>query len=131
VILKERGNDFSYALYAHDGGTLPAGAPVPSGNIRALNAERTLRGVSQLPIGSWTHVATTYDGATQRLFVNGVQVASRAQTGTIEVSDGALRIGGDTAFADEFFQGAIDEVRVYNRALSAAEITADMNPPQP
>jgi hypothetical protein len=43
------------------------------------------------------------------------------------VSNGAIRIGGNASSTGEFFQGLIDEVRVYNRALSAAEIVTDMN----
>ena len=76
----------------------------------------------------WSHVATTYDGATLRLFVNGAQVASRAATGSITVSSGALRIGGNAIWS-EYFKGLIDEVRVYNRALSVVELQADMNAP--
>jgi hypothetical protein len=76
-------------------------------------------------------VATTYDGATQRLFVNGVEVASRPQTGPIAVGAGVLRIGGNNSWTGEFFQGEIDDVRVYNRALSQPEIEADMNIPIP
>jgi len=53
-------------------------------------------------------------------------VASRAQTGLITTSTQPLRIGGNGAFTGgEFFRGLIDEVRVYNRALTAAEIAAD------
>jgi hypothetical protein len=70
-------------------------------------------------------LATSYDGTTQRLYVNGVQVASRAQTGATKISASPLRIGGDSVWG-EYFQGLIDEVRVYNRALSASEIQADM-----
>ena len=44
------------------------------------------------------------------------------------VSSGPLRIGGN-ALWDEFFAGRIDDVRVYNRALTAAEVLADMNTP--
>ena len=40
---------------------------------------------------------------------------------------GALRIGANTIWPEEAFQGLIDEVRVYNRALTAAEVTDDMN----
>jgi concanavalin A-like lectin/glucanase superfamily protein len=54
-------------------------------------------------------------------------VATKATTGAIKVSTGALRIGGDTSWSNEWFAGLIDEVRVYNRALTAAEITTDMN----
>jgi hypothetical protein len=135
VMMKERGaDDFAYALYAHDGGSLSGGAPVPSGNVKANGAHRTLRGPSTVPSGTWTHLATTYDGATQRIFVNGTQVASRAQTGAIAVSGGVLRIGGNASFAGEFYAGLIDDVRVYNRALGASEIAGDMGasaPPPP
>jgi Concanavalin A-like lectin/glucanases superfamily len=43
-------------------------------------------------------------------------------------SSGALRIGGNSIWG-EWFAGTIDEVNVYNRALSAAEVTQDMNAP--
>ena len=82
------------------------------------------------PLNAWTHLAATYDGATLRLYVNGVQAAlARAVTGAIRVSTGALRIGGNSIWSDEWFAGLIDEVRVYNRALTAAEIQADMTRP--
>ena len=60
--------------------------------------------------------------------VNGVQVAARPQTGQIAVSTGALRIGG-TSLWGEYFPGRIDKVRIYNRALSRAEIQTAMNTP--
>jgi hypothetical protein len=61
-----------------------------------------------------------------RLYLAGIAVASRAQTGNILTSTDPLRIGGNMAFASEFFSGLIDEVRVYNRALGPLEIVADM-----
>jgi hypothetical protein len=57
--------------------------------------------------------------------VNGALVASRAQTGAILTSTGALSIGGDAVFG-QYFGGRIDEVRVYNHPLSPSEIQADM-----
>ena len=132
ILMKERGaGDYSYALYAHDGAPLDGGAPVPSGNVKAGGAFQTLRGTIQLPAGNWSHVAMTYDGTTQRLFVNGVEVASRPQTGPMAVGAGAFRVGGNNSWTGEFFQGDIDEVRVYNRALSQPEIAADMKTPLP
>ena len=50
--------------------------------------------------------------------------------GSITASTGALRIGGNTVWG-EYFAGLIDEVRIYNRALTAAELTTDMNAPVP
>ena len=85
-------------------------------------------GVSNLPINVWSHISATYDRTTMRLYINGVQVANRAQTGNIQTSTGALNIGGDSVFG-QWFQGKIDEVRIYNRALSQSEIQSDMNTP--
>ena len=87
-----------------------------------------LVGTSALTANTWAHLAATYDGATMRLYVNGVQVASRAQTGAIATSTNPLQIGGDSIYG-QYFAGRIDEVRIYNRALSAAEIQNDMNNP--
>jgi Concanavalin A-like lectin/glucanases superfamily len=50
-------------------------------------------------------------------------------TGPIKVSTGALRFGGNNTWNDEWFAGLLDELRVYNRALTATEIQADMARP--
>jgi hypothetical protein len=76
----------------------------------------------------WTHLAATYDGKNQALYVDGLLVASKAQTGPILASNGALHIGGNSIWG-EFFQGQIDEVRIYNKALSLNEIQTDMATP--
>ena len=78
-----------------------------------------------MPLDTWAHVAATYDGATLRLYVDGSLVASVAATGAISTSTGALRIGGNVLWG-EYFQGLIDEVRVYNRALTLSQIQSDM-----
>ena len=85
-------------------------------------SERT----AQLPLGTWSHVAATYDGDHLRLFVNGAQVGAAPYTGA--PTSTALWIGGNAVWA-EWFAGPIDEVRVYNRALGAAEITTDRDRP--
>ena len=59
------------------------------------------------------------------LWVNGVFRASRAIEGPIELSDGALMLGGNN-FWGEFFDGAIDNVRIYDRALDRVEIQTNM-----
>jgi hypothetical protein len=87
-----------------------------------------LQGPSALAVNRWTHVAATYDGTTLRLYLDATQVASQARSGNLQVNAAPLRIGGNT-YGSEFFPGRIDEVRIYNRALSAAEIQADMNAP--
>ncbi|CAB1063265.1 T1SS secreted agglutinin RTX, partial [Olavius sp. associated proteobacterium Delta 1] len=89
---------------------------------------RDLYGILTLPANNWAHLAGTYDGVNQRLFIDGVEVTSRAQIGEFETSDGPLHFGGNSVWG-EFFPGMIDEIRVYNRALSVTEIQADMNTP--
>jgi hypothetical protein len=134
VVLKELGvNLLSYALYANDGAPL-GGFNGPAGYVRIGLADNAVQGVGPLSTTEWTHLATTYDGTMQRLYVNGVEVGARAQTGSMPVGNQPLRIGGNASFAGEFFEGLIDEVKVYNRALSASEIGADMGnvaPPPP
>ena len=99
----------------------PAGPPATGGTF----ASGLLSGTSALPLNAWTHLASTYDGQTMRLYVNGSQVASRAQTGPIATSSGPLSIGGDALYG-QYFEGRIDEVRIYNLALTASQIQADM-----
>ena len=81
-----------------------------------------------LASNTWTHVAATYDGAQVRMYINGVQVSSTPTTGSIQSTTTPLRIGGNT-YSTEFFQGLIDEVRIYNRVLTQAEIQTDMTTP--
>ena len=79
--------------------------------------------------GAGTHLAATYDGATLRLFVDGVQVASKAQTGAIVLPRVASAVDRWQRRYGENFNGRVDEVRVYRVALSQAEIQADMAAP--
>ena len=99
----------------------------PGGGINIVNYKEVFSN-TRLPVRTWSHVALTWDGAQLRVYVNGVQVASRNVSGTLSPTNDPLRIGGNANWG-EYFAGAIDEVRVYNRALSAAEIQADMNTP--
>jgi chitodextrinase len=108
-------------------GTSPS-VGVPCGAGRFGTAHVGAFGRVVLALNTWTHLATSYDGTTLRFYVNGVQVSSRAQTGAIVTSNNPLQIGGDSLYG-HYFQGMIDEVRVYDTALTAAQIQADMNTP--
>jgi PKD repeat protein len=121
VLFKERGKKgLAYAMYASNGTNLPpAGYVYRNGNVSAV-------GPSALPVNTWTHLATAYDGSALRLYVNGTLAATRAVTGAPPATANALRIGGNAIWG-EYFSGLIDEVRVYNRALSQSEVQADMN----
>jgi concanavalin A-like lectin/glucanase superfamily protein len=83
-------------------------------------------GSAALALDTWTHVAVTYDGTALRLFINDVEGGSIAAAGSLVASTGPLSIGANAVWG-EHFRGLIDEVRVYNRALTATEIQTDMN----
>lgn len=76
-----------------------------------------------IPVNEWTHIAFTYDGTTGVMFVNGVQVASLSNFNDI-FSDNAVQLALGVNFWDTPFNGLIDEVKLYDDALSAAEIRA-------
>src|SRR5262249_19167335 len=99
---------------------------VPGGGGTFGGANMVTYGTAALAVNTWTHLALTYDGATLRFYVNGVQVSSLAQTGNIATSTNPVQIGGDSIFG-QYFRGTIDEVRVYNGALTQAAIQTDMN----
>ncbi|MCB0188958.1 MAG: LamG domain-containing protein, partial [Caldilineaceae bacterium] len=68
--------------------------------------------------GSFHHVAGTYDGSTMTLYWDGTQVGSLEVEGNVARGDGVY-----LSLQDEPLDGALDEVAIYNRALSATEIT--------
>ena len=69
---------------------------------------------------TWIHVAGTYDGTTMRIYYNGVLQGSVAGPPGINTNDEPLRVGQNDG--GRFFKGTMDDVRVYNRALSDEEI---------
>jgi len=80
------------------------------------------RGNTVLSTGVWYHVAATWDGSTVRIYVNGVlNNTPAARTGTIGVDTRPAYIGGRSG--TDYFDGMIYDVRLYNRALSQADIT--------
>ena len=84
-----------------------------------------------LPANVWTHVAITYDGAILRAFVNGTQRGTD-RTVTLPSLTAPLQAGAWITTSNQnadFWSGTIDEVRVYGRALTPAQLQADMVAP--
>ena len=79
-----------------------------------------------IPINTWTHLASTYNGTQLAIWVNGVKVASRAISGTTCSNNEPLAVGAKNAPAkgllEAFMDGNLDDVRIYSRALAASEI---------
>ena len=80
-----------------------------------------------VPLNTWTHVACTYDRQNLRAYVNGNQVASTVGTTAIPTSSENLGIGYLPGFTDRNFDGLVDEVEIFNRALSQPEIQSIVN----
>jgi hypothetical protein len=124
VILKERMGGLAYALYGGSPSGPPASYVTRSGTSDDVGADGTF----SLPLNAWSHLAATYDGATIRLYVDGSLVSSTPAAGSILQSSNPLRIGGNAVWG-EYFAGLIDEVRIYDRALTQTQIQIDMNRP--
>jgi len=74
---------------------------------------------------NWHHIACTYDGSTMSIYVDGVLDNSIAITGTINTGIDNVYLG--CRDNNQFFQGSMDEFRIWNRALCAVEIQNNLN----
>jgi hypothetical protein len=89
-------------------------------------------GGSTLHTGVWYHLAATWDGSTERVYINAQEQGSRSAPGTMQFSGtvpigiGATSQSGSPAWADPLY-AALDGFKLYKRALTQAEIQADMN----
>jgi len=95
--------------------------------FRTLNSSSVLDdldvSVSVISNNNWHNLSCVYDGATKKIYVDGAEVGSKAYTQTLRTGQTGERIGaygGGTP--SYYFNGRIDEVRVYNRALTSIEI---------
>lgn len=81
-------------------------------------------------VDTWQHIACTYNGSEMKLYVDGVLIDSKARNGEIDWSNLPIeaRIG---SYIDDdekyYFDGQIDDIRIWSRALTASQITESMN----
>ncbi len=105
--------------------TINSGGPKLRFRLKAGGSTATLiAGSGNLSNGQWHHIAATYDGVNMRIYLDGVEVGSRAKTGTIDANPGLpLWVGANPLVASARpWDGAIDDVRLYTRTLSLSEI---------
>ena len=97
----------------------------------------TLTSATVIPLNTWTHVAITFDSSAgvrrQRIYINGVADANTNNwQGTLRTNQCDFYLGGDvatgpcTVISDRNFRGRIDEAKLYNRELTAAQVQSDM-----
>lgn len=78
--------------------------------------------------GKWTMLTVSYDGKEVKYYKDGVLAANKSSVGSVPASSGKLYIGFDEFDGSSFFKGIMDELRIYNYALSAAEVKALYSP---
>ena len=92
----------------------------------------TLANANSITLNTWQHVVVTYDDSGDRkahLYINGNEVTYQSQetvTGTLKLTTNPIILGNRIS-GNRSFQGTIDEVKIYNRALSATEVQNDFN----
>ncbi|MEQ9321110.1 MAG: LamG domain-containing protein [Polyangiaceae bacterium] len=79
-----------------------------------------------LELDQWLHIATTYDGMETALYIDGQLVEAEPSTHAVEATGNPVRIG-NAAMNDRTLDGHVDEVAIYDRALSATEIGDHVN----
>ena len=114
-------SDYPYALMLGADGSLTL--------YRSTGADATNHGVitgsNLIQPGQLYHVAASYDGTTNRIYINGSLVASRVDTGVTTQNAQPLRIGrvsNNNGCGENYFHGLIDDVALWGRALSPAEV---------
>lgn len=119
VVERKRSLDTSYGLFANSpDNEKPA-------SIIYLNTNRILLSNIKIPIYEWTYLASTYDGTVHCLYINGSVVSYQLVQGTLDTWPGDIILGCNE-YDDRQFQGFLDNIRIYNRALTMEEIVADM-----
>jgi hypothetical protein len=109
--------NYKYYLYASVAGYCGNGSPL--GGFEGATDNMVCQPF-QLATNTWTHLALTHNGSTLTLYKDAVPVASSDASGAPSPTSGTLQIGGSQF--GEYFKGLIDEVRVYNKALSDQEV---------
>jgi hypothetical protein len=100
-------------------------------SVNSVNTENSLV-IASSGIGftsnTWHHIVASYDGTTKKIFADGSLVASTARSGTLVTNSTGSIIGAYNAgFPHYYFNGKIDEVRIWNDARTAAEIKEYMH----
>jgi len=105
--------------------TSPNNAKLRLGIRTPSIGEQDVNSTVQLSAGVWTHIAVTRSGSTVSLYING----SLAGSGTVttkpsDLGPVAQDYLGKSQFSDPYLDGSLDDFRIYNRALSTAEIAS-------
>lgn len=94
-----------------------------AGNFRLQWAGDSVTSSATVPLGTWTHLAATYDGTNVRLYMNGQLITTNAKSINWGTFTGALTIGYSPIGTTEYFDGKLFDVRLYNTNLTDEQVT--------
>jgi len=114
----EEGKNMNYGFWFSSNGIIQGGFETKSGEYFAVNSTEKYND------GKWHFVLLAYDGNLLKLDIDGKEVSTKITGGALPDNTGTqpLRIGANSLEEDKFFNGALDEVRIWNRGLSDEEI---------
>ena len=109
-----KGQNFGYRFRAVAG---------PLVQVLDRGAENVAESTASIPLNQWTHVAVTGDAAGLKIYINGKLAGSGKAPFGAPLTKDTLKIGAETEFG-EFVVGSLDEVCLFKKALTAAEVQA-------
>ena len=116
------GKNQNYGIWITSSGKLGGGFETSSGSNKYVSSPNSYVN------GQWQHGVVTFDGSNVRLYVNGIQIASTSTTTVPDIQGNQpFRIGANSLSISDIFKGDIDEVGVWNKALSSSEIAKIKN----
>ena len=94
---------------------------------RSGGVDKSISTFTPVPINTWSHVAITYTDGEQHFYINGIETDTGNNTGLLDTNNETLDIGAERIFDSVstgvfLFEGKIDEVRVYDGALTEAQV---------
>ena len=96
-------------------------------HVTVGGTEYTAVSSTALPSSAWTHLAVTFDGSNLRLYQDGVIEDTTAVSGSMATNNYLWTFGRDASASSGYFAGSLDEFKLFNRALTDNEISAEFN----
>jgi hypothetical protein len=111
----------SYVIYINSNNTVGFRVQAQGG------VATTISTVSTVTAGQWYHIAAVIDGYNQTIYLNGVIAAGPSPCNTLAFSYSALRIGGSNNLSRVLVNGELDDLRIFDRALTSAQVQSVYN----
>ena len=122
VIVKDQGSNSS-GYMIRCGGNGIINFNIGNGSWHEINTP-----ANSVQLNQWQHIATTYDGTSMKIYVDGELVTQSTMTFTIgNANNSNLFVGESPGFPGRVFNGKIDEVRIWNVARTQSQIQSTMN----